>query len=147
MFAIGGQLCRADDGAKTAVNSTVRQARYFLIIESVWKEKFGDEGRNAARDWVKGAVCIGNQYRVSPMLHAPDSINNESIEAAVSGAVEKVLKMTATINLNDAGSHDLGYTASLMDRLAEVKGIYDPQNFFRQNANILPATNSTSSAL
>lgn len=147
MFAIGGQMSRADDGEKTAVNATVRHARYFLIIESVWKEKFGDEGRKAARDWVKEAVRIGNQYRASPMLHAPDSVNNESVEAAVSGAdVKKALAMVASIDLNDRGAHDLGYTASLMDRLATVKGVYDPHNFFRQNANILPA-NSTSYAI
>ena len=64
------------------------------------------------------------------MLHAPDAIN----DAAISDAVN----MASSINLSDIGSHDVGYSETVLDRLRRVKGKYDPENFFRLNANILP---------
>lgn len=132
MFTIGGKMRTADDGSKTSINEAVRHARYFLIIESIWKGQFGEEGRCAARDWAKETVRISSKYQVSPMLHAPDAINDSVVMDAVK------VDMISSINLNDVGSHDLGFAGSVLDRLRTVKGKYDPNNFFRLNANILP---------
>lgn len=134
LFSIGGKVAIADDGTKTAINEALRHARYFVIIEAVWKEAAGEDGRLAARSWVKEAAQICGKYRVMAMLHAPDSINDSAVEAAA----RSCSKMVATLDLNDKGVHDSGYSETMAERLGKIKGIYDPNNFFRQNANILP---------
>lgn len=171
LFNIGGEMTTADDGTKTAINGAIRQARYFVIVESVWNNDYGEDGRLAARNWVKEVVRICDKYRVAPMLHAPDAINDAAIAAAVSlvptartvsknaifseeasvtaptattataatiATAAAAAQMKSSINLTDVGAHDPGYAASILERLGKVKGIYDPTNFFRQNANILP---------
>ena len=120
---MGGAAGKMDgNNEKTCIPQPIRRARYFAIIEAYWKPELGDEGKEVARTWARTAFSILAPYKPGEMRYAPDEVNtgNTPAEAAFQG--EGVA----------------GYTIDLHSKLGQLKAKYDPENFFRENVNILP---------
>eukprot|EP01111_Echinosteliopsis_oligospora_P006903 TRINITY_DN2136_c0_g1_i1.p1 TRINITY_DN2136_c0_g1~~TRINITY_DN2136_c0_g1_i1.p1 ORF type:complete len:560 (-),score=143.44 TRINITY_DN2136_c0_g1_i1:45-1658(-) len=122
LFFMGGKMASNDrDGTKTCVSASVRSARYFGIIEAYWKPEFGEEGKNAAREWAKKITEIIKPQSNEALRYAAadDSVNT-------AGVVE--------IYKDQAGYGEEAYI-----KLRALKKKYDPTNFFKNNVNITPA--------
>jgi hypothetical protein len=114
MIALGGKYVTADPHAKTAIEGDAREGRYYVLIEAKWHRKSGEQGKKDAKAWCKTAYELLLPYQTRERIHAPDSLNDDG--------------------LSPAG----GYIPRTFKKLGEIKTKYDAQNFFRQNANILP---------
>lgn len=124
---MGGAMSRNDNAnEKTCMSQPIRRARYFAIIEAYWKPEHGEAGKQVARDWAREAFSILAPYKPGEMRYAPDEVNTDNVN---------------TNTVSDAAFHGegvAGYTMDLHDRLGKLKSAYDPENFFRQNVNIVP---------
>jgi hypothetical protein len=41
LLTIGGAVCNADNGEKTSISKSLRNAKYFAILEAFWKPETG----------------------------------------------------------------------------------------------------------
>jgi len=115
----GKQETNDPDGTQTCIAKSIRQARYFAIMEIYWKPEFGEDGKNVAREWAKGVTAIIKPY------------NNEALRyAAADNSVG-----TADIIERDQS----GYGMDKYPQLRQLKKKYDPTNLFKNTVNIAPA--------
>jgi FAD/FMN-containing dehydrogenase len=110
-FHMGGAI--ADVGEEDTAFAE-RSSPYMVSIDGMWTEAADDE---AKIEWVRAAW--------------------REIGEHANGAV--YLNFTGLADEAPDADSDSGYGRNLA-RLAEVKAEYDPQNLFRQNNNIRPAT-------
>ena len=113
MFHLGGAVSRVAEG-ETAFGN--RNASHAITLDGVWRQGEGSFG-DADTAWTRRFFAALGRYR-------------EGVYVNFLGGDE------------DPGRVREAYGASVYDRLAEVKATYDPENVFRYNQNILPATSS-----
>jgi len=79
-------------------------------------------------------------YSVLPLAMWPKDIDGSPLIAWVDEVEEAMAPITGGVYVNGAHSHpsSMVYGANY-ERLARIKSIYDPENLFRSNENIVPA--------
>jgi hypothetical protein len=107
---MGGAITKVDPEA-TAFSE--REAPFMVSIDGMWDDAADDEARVA---WVRSTWNEIGKFGTGGVYLNFTGIADEELTAGVDSALGR--------NLN---------------RLAEVKAKYDPENFFRVNNNILPA--------
>ncbi len=115
----GGAIALKDDGSRTCITSAMRNARYYAVIEAYWRPGSGFVGKEEARDWAHGIYRVLAQYKCTEMTHAADEVSSSIPLATTSDYVDLA-------------------TEQRIGKLILLKSKYDPQNFFSENANIIP---------
>jgi hypothetical protein len=92
----------------------IRKCRYFCIVEIRWKAKYGNAGKNDAREWARSAVSVLSKFSPPEQLRyaSPDPLFKDG-------------------NL-------VGFTDQIHEKLVTLKRKYDAKNLFRNNVNISP---------
>ena len=122
LMNMGGAVANADpENFKTCVPKSVRNARFFAILEIHWKKETGEKGKNVAKEWCKRVVDVLKKYKTAS-TYSPDEIHtsNEYGES------------------NSTGQFSSVEDSALFQKLSDLKLKYDPENFFKQNLNIKP---------
>jgi len=109
-FAMGGAI--GDVGEEETAFST-RGGSYMVSIDGMWTDE-GDDDANIA--WVRSTWNAVKEYGTGEVYLNFTGLADEDASAGVDTALGRNLA-----------------------RAAEVKGKYDPENFFRMNNNVAPA--------
>jgi FAD/FMN-containing dehydrogenase len=109
-FHMGGAIARIGED-ETAF--ATRKAPYMVSIDGMWTDE-GDDDANIA--WVRSTWNDIKRYGTGEVYLNFTGLSDEDTTAGV----------------DDAAGRNL-------DRLAQVKAKYDPDNFFRINNNVIPA--------
>jgi FAD binding domain-containing protein/berberine-like enzyme len=110
-FQMGGAI--ADVGEEETAFAT-RSAPYFFSIDGLWTDPAVDAERVA---WVRETWEQAKRFGTGDVYLNFTGLADEDVDAGVDSAFGRNLR-----------------------RLAEIKGTYDPDNFFRNNNNIAPAS-------
>jgi hypothetical protein len=110
MFHMGGAIADVDPEATAFATRT---APYMLSIDGMWTDEVSDADGVA---WVRSAWEEISRYGTGDVYLNFTGLAEEETSAGVDSAFGRNLR-----------------------RLAEIKAVYDPDNFFRVNNNILPA--------
>jgi hypothetical protein len=113
IFGISGAA--ALDNGDTCVGPQVRSARYLCVMECYWKPEGSEQGKAAARHWVKTVTTVLQPYC------------GENLRYAAANETEDVLR-----------KDHAGYSSDTMVQLSKLKKKYDPDNFVRNNINVKP---------
>jgi hypothetical protein len=122
MNTMGGAATHADDrNIRTCIPDLARHARYFMIIEVIWKPEYEGQGKIDARRWAQQLLEILSPYKTVGMKYAADELQHDTNEA------------------------DFGFSRVVYLRLKEIKSKYDSTNLFCNNLNIVPLYSGTAS--
>jgi FAD/FMN-containing dehydrogenase len=110
MFHMGGAI--ADVGPEETAFAT-RSSPYMVSIDGMWADPADDEDNVA---WVRSTWDAFREFGTGDVYLNFTGLKDEAASAGVDSAFGRNMR-----------------------RLAEVKGKYDPDNFFRLNNNIVPA--------
>jgi FAD/FMN-containing dehydrogenase len=113
MFHMGGAIADVDPEATAFAT---RAASYMASIDGMWTDEVSDADGVA---WVRSAWEEISRYGTGDVYLNFTGLADEAASAGVDSAFGRNLR-----------------------RLAEIKAVYDPDNFFRVNNNILPAERS-----
>jgi hypothetical protein len=110
MFHMGGAIADVDPEATAFAT---REPSYMASIDGMWTDEISDADGVA---WVRSAWEEISRYGTGDVYLNFTGLSGEAASAGVDSAFGRNLR-----------------------RLAEIKAIYDPDNFFRVNNNITPA--------
>jgi FAD binding domain/Berberine and berberine like len=110
MFHMGGAIADVDPEATAFAT---RQPQFMASIDGMWTDEVTDADGVA---WIRGAWEEISRYGTGDVYLNFTGLAGEDADAGVDSAFGRNLR-----------------------RLAEIKAIYDPDNFFRVNNNIAPA--------
>jgi FAD/FMN-containing dehydrogenase len=110
-FHMGGAIASVDPEATAFAE---RGAPYMVSIDGIWTDPEVDEARV---EWIRSAWNDISRFGNGSVYLNFTGLSDEAPQAGVDSAYGRNLR-----------------------RLAEVKAAYDPDNFFRLNNNIIPAT-------
>jgi FAD/FMN-containing dehydrogenase len=113
IFHLGGAVARALRGATAA--DPERNVGHTMSIDAVWLPEQDDTVRAAETAWARTFFAALQPHRAGLYVNFLDSDDDTS-------------------RVREA------YGDDIYERLAEVKAKYDPENVFRNNKNIQPAT-------
>jgi FAD/FMN-containing dehydrogenase len=113
IFHLGGAVARAPRGATAA--DPERNVGHTMSIDAVWLPEQDDTVRAAETAWARTFFAALQPHRAGLYVNFLDSDDDTS-------------------RVREA------YGDDIYERLAEVKAKYDPENVFRNNKNIQPAT-------
>jgi hypothetical protein len=108
---MGGAIASVDPEATAFAE---RGAPYMVSIDGIWTDPEVDEARV---EWIRSAWNDISRFGNGSVYLNFTGLSDEAPQAGVDSAYGRNLR-----------------------RLAEVKAAYDPDNFFRLNNNIVPAT-------